>query len=94
MIEGLIRRKELLEIIGISKSQLYVMISRGQFPRPILIGSKRAVGWRRAAVSAWLAARPTTGGWSLLRRMILFVNEASQIRRGVDNEHGVCRGHQ
>lgn len=41
---------------GLSRSQLYELISRGRFPRQVKL-SERAAGWVEDQVEAWLAAR-------------------------------------
>jgi prophage regulatory protein len=41
---------------GLSRSSIYAFVSRGDFPRPILLGA-RAVGWNSEAVDAWIASR-------------------------------------
>ena len=53
----LLRIDEVLGIVGVSKSVLYEMIGRGQFPRPVRI-SLRAVGWRRREIDEWLESLP------------------------------------
>jgi prophage regulatory protein len=52
----ILRRPELLSIIGVSRSTLYSWISNGLFPRPVRIGPN-AVGWTTDDVSAWLRER-------------------------------------
>ena len=41
---------------GLSRSTIYLRISRGTFPAPVSLGG-RAVGWIEAEVNTWLAAR-------------------------------------
>ena len=41
---------------GLSRSTIYLRISRGTFPAPVSLGG-RAVGWIEAEVNAWLTAR-------------------------------------
>ena len=41
---------------GLSRSTIYLRISRGTFPAPVSLGS-RAVGWIEAEVHAWVTAR-------------------------------------
>ncbi|MEN9419342.1 MAG: hypothetical protein RI988_2962 [Pseudomonadota bacterium] len=53
----ILRRDDVLTMIGLSRSTLYNMVRSGRFPSPTLIG-QRAVGWREAEVNDWLAARP------------------------------------
>ena len=53
----LIRLPEVLHACGISRSALYEMIARGDFPRPVRIGS-RSVGWRLRDIRTWIDERP------------------------------------
>ena len=53
----LLRLPEVLRLCGISRSALYEMIARGDFPRPVRIGS-RSVGWRLRDIRTWLDNRP------------------------------------
>jgi len=41
---------------GLSRSTLYLFMSRGEFPRAISLG-RHAVGWIEADVEAWIAER-------------------------------------
>ena len=41
---------------SLSRSTIYLRISRGTFPAPVSLGG-RAVGWIEAEVNAWLTAR-------------------------------------
>lgn len=54
----LLRLREVLELVGISRSKLYAMVAAGEFPGPVLVG-RRAVAWRARDVIAWIEARPT-----------------------------------
>lgn len=62
--ERLLRIGEVLEIAGISKSVLYEMVNREEFPRPVRIG-RRSVGWRQREVKDWLDSLPpaTQDNW-------------------------------
>lgn len=42
--------------IALSKSQMYALIQRGKFPKPIKIGL-RAVAWPEPEIDAWIKAR-------------------------------------
>lgn len=55
----LLRRPDVEEITGLSKSGLYKLIGEGRFPAPRRVGS-RAVAWRRDDVDAWITSRPPT----------------------------------
>jgi prophage regulatory protein len=54
--DQIMRRKQVLEFTGLSRSTLYNYIARGFFPAPVKLGP-RAVGWRRSEIDAWLASR-------------------------------------
>lgn len=55
-----LRRREVEQIVGLSRSTLYVMISEGRFPKPIRIGN-RAVAWSEQAIHNWMQARTDLG---------------------------------
>ena len=59
MAEKHLRRPAVEDATGLSRSTIYEMMDRGDFPRPIRIG-RRAVAWPESAVQAWLASRPPT----------------------------------
>ena len=59
MDDRLIRLDEVLEMCGISRSELYRQIADGRFPRPVKVGL-RAVRWRLSEVEAWMAGLPRT----------------------------------
>jgi prophage regulatory protein len=56
----IVRRREVEDITGLSRSSLYRLAAAGQFPRPIQL-SARAVGWRASDVAAWLESRVAGG---------------------------------
>ena len=55
MLTQILRRRQLEEKLGLSRSSIYQMIADGSFPKPIKLG-RRAVGWRAEEVEKWLAA--------------------------------------
>ena len=59
MNDRLIRRDEVQQMCGISRSELYRQVADGRFPRPVRVGL-RAVRWRRSEVEAWIAGLPRT----------------------------------
>ena len=61
MTEYHLRRPAVEAATGLSRSSLYAMMDKGEFPRPIRIG-KRAVAWPQSAIEVWLAERPTSQG--------------------------------
>lgn len=52
----ILRRKQVIEKTGLSKSTLYEEIEAGNFPKPVLL-SKRTVGWLESQVDDWIRAR-------------------------------------
>ena len=58
-----LRRPAVEATTGLSRSTIYDMMDRGEFPRPVRIG-RRAVAWPESVVRAWLADRPPTKGMS------------------------------
>lgn len=57
--ERIIRRPEVEDRTGLSRSTIYAMMAEGRFPQPVRLG-KRAVGWTQTSIGDWLDARPTT----------------------------------
>lgn len=61
-INRLLRRKELEQAIGLSRSTIYARLDKNSphydptFPRPVNLGSK-AVAWVLADVEGWINAR-------------------------------------
>ena len=56
MAERILRRPEVEARTGLSRSTIYDWMKRGEFPKPVALGS-RLVGWRESEIDAWLAAR-------------------------------------
>lgn len=52
----LIRLPEVQLAVGLSKSEIYRLISCGKFPRQISLGD-RAVAWTAESIEAWVTAR-------------------------------------
>ncbi len=55
----LMRPKEVMATIGISRRTLYVWIGSGKFPRPHAI-STRVTGWPAGEINDWLASKDRT----------------------------------
>jgi prophage regulatory protein len=55
----ILRRRDVEAAIGLGRSQLYAMIQRGEFPKPIKLGNgpTGAVGWLKSEVEGWLKER-------------------------------------
>lgn len=52
----LLRRKQVEQITGLSRSSIYAMMADGVFPRQKKIG-RRAVAWRREEIEDWVNSR-------------------------------------
>lgn len=55
----ILRRPQVEEITGLSRSTIYAMMAKGQFPSPLRLGA-RAVGWPEAIIIEWLSSRSST----------------------------------
>jgi prophage regulatory protein len=56
MAEKHYRRPEVEELTGLSRTTIYAMMSRGEFPRPIRL-TRKAVAWPESAITEWLNSR-------------------------------------
>ena len=54
---ALVRRRQVEQLVQLSRSTIYACVKAGTFPAPISIGA-RAVAWRLSDVEAWIEARP------------------------------------
>ena len=59
--DRLVRLIEVVSCTGISRSNIYVKMAAGDFPKPVRVGA-RAVRWRESEINAWVAARPRATG--------------------------------
>jgi prophage regulatory protein len=55
--KAVIRRRQVEQLVGLSRSSLYAAVLAQKFPAPYRIGA-RAVAWRLSEVEQWLEARP------------------------------------
>jgi prophage regulatory protein len=53
---AILRRPQVQERTGLSRSTLYQYIKDGGFPKPVQLGL-RAVGWLESDISDWIATR-------------------------------------
>ena len=58
--ERFLRRRQVEEITGLSRSSIYRLIEDGEFPRPVRV-SLNAVRWRLSAIADWMHSRPLAG---------------------------------
>ncbi|HXG27266.1 MAG TPA: AlpA family transcriptional regulator [Nevskiales bacterium] len=56
MAESILRLPQVKARTGLSRSSIYAAISRGEFPKPVALGT-RSVGWPESEVSAWIERR-------------------------------------
>lgn len=56
MIDKHLRRSAVEALTGLSRSAIYDLMSKGQFPRPVKL-TTRAVAWPESEVAEWLAQR-------------------------------------
>lgn len=56
MSERILRRPQVEQQVGLSRSTIYAMMAEGTFPKPIRLG-KRAVGWTEQSIDHWLNER-------------------------------------
>lgn len=60
MPERLLRQTEVMARTGLSRTAIYEMEARGEFPRRRRIGT-RHIAWLESEIDAWIAARPVVG---------------------------------
>jgi prophage regulatory protein len=54
--DALLRLPTVQAVVGLSKTTIYTLVSRGEFPQPIRRGN-RCTRWRSVDVTAWLQAQ-------------------------------------
>lgn len=54
---SILRRRQVEKRVGLTRSPLYARIKAGTFPKPVLLGSGRAVGWLEHEIDEWLASQ-------------------------------------
>lgn len=53
----LLRLKQVISITGLSRSTLYLMISKNEFPRQINLTGARCVAWLESEIIEWINLR-------------------------------------
>ncbi len=56
MTDKILRCQDVQDVTGLSRSTIYRMMNRDDFPQATKLGI-RAIGWRQSAVSDWIEAR-------------------------------------
>ncbi len=54
--EKILKIHQVVEIVGISRSSVYNMVQRNDFPQPVKLGM-RSSGWLQSEIDGWIAAR-------------------------------------
>ncbi len=57
MTNRIIKRPEVSDKTGISRSQIYSLIAEGKFPKQIRLGGGRASGWVESEIDQWIDDR-------------------------------------
>ena len=57
MEDRLLRRRQVEEITGMSRSSIYRLMRNGEFPPRVRVGSA-AVRWRASDITGWMESRP------------------------------------
>ena len=53
MLKQIYRFSEVMKLTGLSRSSIYLAVSKEEFPKPIKIG-RRAVGWHQNVIEEWI----------------------------------------
>lgn len=56
MASSILRLPEVKTRVGLSRSAIYLAVSRAEFPRPVQLGA-RAVGWLESEIEEWIRER-------------------------------------
>ena len=59
-MSGILRLPAVLELTGLSRTTIWRMVKRGEFPQPVALGA-RARGWRASEVQEWMDSRQPVG---------------------------------
>jgi len=51
-----LRRLAVEQLTGLSRSTIYDLMAKGQFPRPVRL-TEKAVAWPESAIADWLSQR-------------------------------------
>lgn len=53
----ILRLKEVQSLTGLSRSTIYLEISKGNFPKQVQLTGARSVGWYESAITEWVESR-------------------------------------
>ncbi len=54
MAHSILRLPAVKARTGLSRSTIYLRISRGQFPKQVTLGGERAVGWLESEIDSYI----------------------------------------
>jgi prophage regulatory protein len=57
-MKKVLRLKDVIQIVGLSRSSIYALKSSGDFPNSFMLG-ERAVGWLAEDIETWVMSRTT-----------------------------------
>ena len=57
MTDRILRIRDVVKIVGMSKATIYRRAARGEFPEALKLGPG-AVGWRESAIVQWMDELP------------------------------------
>ena len=61
MASKLITQKQVVDLVGVSRTTIWRLERAGQFPRRVQVSTK-AVRWHQAEILDWIESRPLAGG--------------------------------
>ena len=61
MAQRILRLREVMERVGLSRSTIYHQMADGIFPRSVSLG-KRVMGWGESSIDDWIAERLAANG--------------------------------
>jgi prophage regulatory protein len=65
-----LKLKEVQLRVALSRSSIYLMVNRGEFPKPVKIG-RRAVAWSEASITRWMAQKASADADDIRRDFLL-----------------------
>lgn len=57
--EKILKIHDVIDVVKMSRSSIYNMINRGDFPKPLKLG-ERSSGWLRSEVYNWIEMRASS----------------------------------
>lgn len=80
--DRVIRRKQLLEFLGVSSVTQWRMEKAGQFPRRFRVG-KGSVGWHLSEVEEWLRSRDRVERQMVERTLVRRAEDRAFLEEGL-----------